>query len=158
MKELFDNQEGHLTEFALRALAAGELEEMGRLETAEHLAFCDLCLERYLAVLNQQPLLQAPELLAPSVMRALRRKVVRVVAGRYFMAAVSACIALVFWVMGIFNVSSLRPVLEQEQQRKESSPFYISQAAGDLFSQWAGSLSDFLDEIDLKGVFQHEKE
>ncbi|MBP3485722.1 MAG: hypothetical protein J6J81_02685, partial [Oscillospiraceae bacterium] len=40
--------DGHLTDEALTALAAGEsLDETARLEIAEHLAFCDLCLQRY---------------------------------------------------------------------------------------------------------------
>ena len=39
--------DGHLTDGALAALAAGEpLDEAARLEIAEHLAYCDLCLLR----------------------------------------------------------------------------------------------------------------
>ena len=43
--ELFNDQ-GCLTDEGLQALIAGSLDEMGRLEAAEHLAYCDRCLKR----------------------------------------------------------------------------------------------------------------
>lgn len=50
--------DGHLTDEALSALIQqvpmGELE---RLEIAEHLAFCDICLQRYTTLLTDAPLL-----------------------------------------------------------------------------------------------------
>lgn len=160
MKGLFENKEGHLTDFALNQLVSGELDEMGRLEVAEHLAFCDHCLERYTAVLDGRPLMETPDLFGPSVMRALRRKVLRITASRYFTAAISACIALVFWVTGIFNVSALRPDQEKTQQAAQDAAkprFSIAQAAGDMFDSWANSLSNLVDSIDLRGVFYNEK-
>ena len=39
--------DGHLTDEALTALAGESLDDLSRLEIAEHLAFCDLCLQRY---------------------------------------------------------------------------------------------------------------
>ena len=40
--------DGHLTDAALTALVRGDcLEELDRLELAEHLAYCDQCLQRY---------------------------------------------------------------------------------------------------------------
>ena len=55
--KLFQNN-GHLTDEAIRALTRGEdLEELTRLEMAEHLSFCDECLERYTAALENAPLL-----------------------------------------------------------------------------------------------------
>ena len=47
-------EDGHLTDEGLRALIAGELDEMGRLETAEHLDFCDQCVERYSELLTER--------------------------------------------------------------------------------------------------------
>lgn len=48
--ELFDKN-GCLTDEGLQALQAGGLDELGRLETAEHLAYCDKCMDRYTALL-----------------------------------------------------------------------------------------------------------
>ena len=47
--ELFDKN-GCLTDEGLQALQAGGLDELGRLETAEHLAYCDKCMDRYMAL------------------------------------------------------------------------------------------------------------
>ena len=49
--ELFDKN-GCLTDEGLQALQAGGLDELGRLETAEHLAYCDKCMDRYTALLT----------------------------------------------------------------------------------------------------------
>ena len=55
--EIF-RHDGHLTDRALAALVAGEsLDETARLEIAEHLAYCDLCLQRYTDALAGAPLL-----------------------------------------------------------------------------------------------------
>ena len=42
--ELFDKN-GCLTDEGLQALQAGGLDELGRLETAEHLSYCDKCMD-----------------------------------------------------------------------------------------------------------------
>lgn len=49
--ELFDKN-GCLTDEGLQALQAGGLDELGRLETAEHLSYCDKCMDRYTALLT----------------------------------------------------------------------------------------------------------
>ena len=48
--ELFD-QNGCLTEEGLHAVIGGQLDELGRLEAAEHLSYCDKCMDRYTALL-----------------------------------------------------------------------------------------------------------
>ena len=53
--ELFDKN-GCLTDEALQALQAGGLDELGRLETAEHLSYCDKCMDRYTALLTADAL------------------------------------------------------------------------------------------------------
>lgn len=53
--ELFDKN-GCLTDEGLQALQAGGLDELGRLETAEHLAYCDKCMDRYTALLTADAL------------------------------------------------------------------------------------------------------
>ena len=50
--------DGHLTDEALLALIRQEEQsELERLEIAEHLAFCDACLQRYTELLAESPLL-----------------------------------------------------------------------------------------------------
>lgn len=57
---LFDNEvlfdaEGHLTDEGLHALQEGRLDELGSLEAAEHMTFCDYCLARYTALIESAP-------------------------------------------------------------------------------------------------------
>ena len=47
--ELF-REDGCLSDEGLHALTAGQLDELGRLEAAEHLAYCDKCTDRYTAL------------------------------------------------------------------------------------------------------------
>lgn len=49
--ELFDVK-GCLSEEGLQALVGGQLDETQRLEAAEHLAYCDRCMDRYTALLT----------------------------------------------------------------------------------------------------------
>lgn len=53
--ELFDKN-GCLTDEGLQALQAGRLDELGRLETAEHLSYCGKCMDRYTALLTADAL------------------------------------------------------------------------------------------------------
>ena len=57
--ELFDKN-GCLTDEGLQALQAGGLDELGRLETAEHLSYCDKCMDRYTALLTADALETPP--------------------------------------------------------------------------------------------------
>ena len=49
--ELF-REDGCLTDEGLLAVTKGGLDELGRLETAEHLSYCDRCMDRYTALLT----------------------------------------------------------------------------------------------------------
>ena len=57
MSLYFDNEklfdaEGHLTDEGLYALKDGTLDDLGALEAAEHLTFCDYCLLRYTKMID----------------------------------------------------------------------------------------------------------
>ena len=52
--KLFD-AEGHLTDEGLYAIKDGTLDDLGALEAAEHLSFCDYCLLRYTAMIDAAP-------------------------------------------------------------------------------------------------------
>ena len=44
--ELF-REDGCMTDAGFRAMMDGRLDELGRLEAAEHLSYCDQCMDRY---------------------------------------------------------------------------------------------------------------
>ena len=100
--ELFHN-DGHLTEEGLLAVTNGTLDEMESLEASEHLGFCCLCLERYLALMDTQVLLTPATSLNEKVQKRLARKTKRISFSRYITVAVAACLALVMWGGGFYS-------------------------------------------------------
>ena len=63
--------DGCLTDEGLRALTAGQLDELGRLETAEHLSYCDACMDRYTALLTADALETPPRSMRGTVMSTI---------------------------------------------------------------------------------------
>lgn len=87
--------DGHLTDEALEALIHGvETEPLGRLELAEHLSFCDLCLQRYTDRLTGGSLLTPEHSCRNSLWRRLRQRTLRVLTSRYATAAAAVALAL----------------------------------------------------------------
>ena len=76
--------DGHLTDEALTALAGESLDDLSRLEIAEHLAFCDLCLQRYTLALEPQPLLTPSRSCRESLMRRIRERTLHLITSRRF--------------------------------------------------------------------------
>ena len=101
MTELF-RPDGHLTDEGLQALIGGELDELGRLEAAEHLSFCDACLVRYTALLEGDVLQEPPTDQTLPVMRRLRRRAAQALMSRYTAAAAAVLITGTLWYTGIF--------------------------------------------------------
>ena len=107
---LFDNAQlfdaaGHLTDPGLQALSEGRLDDLGRLEAAEHLSFCDYCLARYTALVEAMParLQQPMRDLVPQVQALMRRRSFRVFTNRYFSAAAAVVLAFLMWSAGLFG-------------------------------------------------------
>lgn len=91
---MFD-QTGHLSDRAIAALVSGEeLPELTRLELAEHLAYCDRCLQRYTDALADTPLLIPKAPCAEPVWRRIRERTVRILTSRYATAAAAVALAL----------------------------------------------------------------
>ena len=88
--ELF-REDGCLSDEGLHALTAGQLDELGRLEAAEHLSYCDKCTDRYTALLTADALADPP--------RDVRRTVMSTY-GRAAVAGVAAVLALTMWRTG----------------------------------------------------------
>ena len=101
MSLFFDNNklfdaEGHLTDDGLYALKYGTLDDLGALEAAEHLTFCDYCLLRYTALVDAAPeCLKTPMRdLIPQVQNLMRLRRFRIMTNRYVSTA--AAVALAF--------------------------------------------------------------
>ena len=98
--ELFD-ENGCLTDEGLQALTKGQLDEMGRLEAAEHLSYCDRCMDRYTALLTADVLETPPRSAHKAVMTAIWVRLMQNTWGRAAVAAVAAVLALTMWRSGM---------------------------------------------------------
>ena len=103
--EIF-RHDGHLTDRALAALVAGEsLDETARLEIAEHLAYCDLCLQRYTDALAGAPLLTPERSCRESLWRRIRARTVQIFTSRYAAAVAGVVLALTLvWGSGYGSI------------------------------------------------------
>lgn len=97
MTRFYDD--GHLTDEALTALILGtDADELGRLEMAEHLAFCDQCLQRYTDLLAAGTLLTPAKSCQESLWRRIRARTLHLLTSRYATAAAAVALALtVLW-------------------------------------------------------------
>lgn len=107
--------DGHLTNEALTALVLDSgLDELGRLEIAEHLSFCDLCLQRYTDLLTPAELLTPERSCGKTLWARIRMRTLRLVTSRYATAAAAVALALtVLWGGGETRFS--RPVPSEER-------------------------------------------
>lgn len=91
---MFD-QNGHLTDQAIAALLQGkDLDQLLRLELAEHLSYCDLCLQRYTVALSDDVLLPPEVSCKAPLWRRIRARAVRILTSRYATAAAAVALAL----------------------------------------------------------------
>lgn len=94
--ELF-REDGCLTDEGLLAVTKGGLDELGRLETAEHLSYCDRCMDRYTALLTADALETPPKPLRGAVMGNIWVRLMQNTYGRVAVASVAAVLALTMW-------------------------------------------------------------
>ena len=114
--ELFDAN-GCLTDEGLQALKAGQLDELGRLEAAEHLAYCDHCLDRYTAQLTADVLQQPPRSAHRAVMTTIWVRLMQNTWGRAAVAGVAAVLAFAMWRTG-----TISQLLDFKQQLRSWTP------------------------------------
>ena len=93
-------KDGCLSDEGLHALIAGQLDELGRLEAAEHLAYCDKCTDRYTALLTADALSDPPRSVRRTVMGTIWVRLMQNTWGRAAVAAVAAVLALTMWRTG----------------------------------------------------------
>lgn len=135
-------QNGHLSEQALLGLAEGSLCTAQRLQAAEHLTVCDLCLLRLTDMDAAQLPLQTPphDLAQPTVHRLRRAKVVAFVQ-RCGVVAAAACFAVAGWQFDFFGkVAELPRTLEPGPLQQ----FSVQLSEG-LFG-WGDDISQFLQD------------
>ena len=97
--ELF-RDDGCLTDEGFQAMREGQLDELGRLEAAEHLSYCDQCMDRYTALLTDDALEPAPRTLRGAVMGGVWARLMQNTYGRAAVAGVAAVLALTLWRSG----------------------------------------------------------
>ena len=145
--DLFD-QNGHLTGAGLGAMEQGSLDELGSLEAAEHLSFCNACLASYTNWLEQAPraLLAPARDLTPQVHALLRMRSVRVLTNRYVSAAAAIALAFVLWSFGAFNIGS--GAAQRVADRFAQGPRYtVGQGVRQMADGIAQTAEDLLDRL-----------
>lgn len=146
---LFDDETGCLTDLALDGLIAGSLGEVSRLEVSEHLSYCDRCLDRYMALLTPEALIEAPELMKPGILSALRKKAGRAFVSRYFHMAVAASLTLVLWGSGVFSTFGQGVPLKKLEINwpGELPEITVSQRLDSFASTVTGGISDIMEQL-----------
>lgn len=156
--ELFDRTSGCLTNEGLQALADGQLDELSRLEAAEHLAFCDACLDRYTALLAGPMIVQPPQDLQKPVWQRIRSQMFRVLTNRYATAAAAVAIAFCLWGSGLFQGlvptadAQLTPALQLQQTEQTLERRLAFNEAARSASRSLSSLFDSVSDGISKAV------
>ena len=127
--ELFDAK-GCLSEEGLQALVGGQLDETQRLEAAEHLAYCDRCMDRYTALLTDDVLEQPPRSARGAVMGTIWIRLMQNTLGRAAVATVAAVLALTLWRSG-----TLEQILHTGQQLNTWLPQTTQQTEPELLGK-----------------------
>ena len=132
--ELFDKN-GCLTDEGLQALQAGGLDELGRLETAEHLSYCDKCMDRYTALLTADALETPLHSAHKAVMAAIWVRLMQNTWGRAAVAGVAAVLAFTMWRSGTMDQllnfrQELHTWTPETSQSQTEEPAQLGQAGG----------------------------
>ena len=149
--ELFD-QNGCLTEEGLHAVIGGQLDELGRLEAAEHLSYCDKCMDRYTALLTADVLEEPPRSARGAVMGTIWVRLMQNTWGRAAVAAVAAVLALTLWrsgtvtqiLEGTRDLKTWMPSTSQTQPEQLGKPVQDKELAPTLSQKLTGTLDSLL--------------
>ena len=150
--ELFDPS-GHLTDHALLALVQNEeFDELARLELAEHLSYCDRCLQRYTALLADAPLLAPAHSCRESLWRRVRSRTLRLLTSRYATAAAAVALALtVLWGSAAVSIPQRRPALPEVHQQLQRWPERWSDSLDGALSRF-NNMFDDLGGTDIRSA------
>lgn len=148
-KALFDNnklfdQKGHLTDAGLLAARDGALDELGSLEVAEHLTFCDYCLARFTTMMEGLANgMNAPMRdLIPQVQALMRRRSFRVLTNRYVSAVAAVVLAFTMW-----QFTNFLPVQTQPKAIPQAPKISVSQMVDGMFSAVGSGVSNLMHDV-----------
>ncbi len=164
--ELF-REDGCFSEEGLDALLTDQLDELGRLEAAEHLAYCDRCMDRYTERLTADIVQEPPQAVRGPVMTSIWVRLMQNTYGRTAVASVAAVLALTMWRNGIFvqilqsreqiktwmpSTSEAKPIeLPQKQPELLGKPIEDDAPSGSLYNKIAAALEEyFTSDADQK--------
>lgn len=139
--------DGHLTDRCLADLAQGrDLGELGRLEAAEHLAFCGLCLQRYTDLLDHVELMVPEQSCQKTLWARVRTRTLRLVTSRYATAAAAVALALtVLW--GGQEIRFSRPAPPEARPRLAERLQGWPERWNDALSETLSGVTDFFDGL-----------
>ncbi len=138
--------DGHLTNEALAALVRdGGLDELGRLEMAEHLSFCDACLQRYTDLLAGAELLTPERSCQETLWARVRTRTLRLVTSRYATAAAAVALALTVLWSGQ-EVQFSRPALPETRPAAERLHAW-PERWNDALNETLSGVTDFFDGL-----------
>jgi len=141
--------DGHLSGSALRALAENGdgFDELERLEIAEHLAFCDECLRRYTARLEDEAALLVPEnSCRKTLWNRIRVRALQAAVSRCATAAAAVALALTVLWSGR-GVEFTRPVLPEDRPSVSQRLSGLTGELNDSLRETVSGLSDFFDGL-----------
>ena len=138
------NAEGHLTDDGLYALKDGTLDDLGALEAAEHLSFCDYCLLRYTAMIEAAPecMKQPMRDLIPQVQALMRLRSFRIMTNRYVSTAAAVLIAFAVWQFGLSGISS---ATKRQPAALQEPRVTVSQSISGALDRFSSNLNQFFD-------------
>ena len=138
---MFD-QNGHLSDQAIAALVSGdELDARTRLEIAEHLSYCDFCLQRYTDALTGNLLLTPEVSCRHTIWRKIRERTVRILTSRYATAAAAMALALTLVWADI-------PLPEQTLAEGPGLTQRVEKTLDSLMS----GVNEFFDGLEIPGI------
>ena len=139
--------DGHLTDEALAALVRDDgLDQLCRLELAEHLSFCDACLQRYTDLLCGTELLTPERSCRETLWARVRARTPRLATSRYATAAAAVALALtVLW--GGQGIQFSRPILPEGRPRLAERLQDWPERWNDALSGTLSGVTDFFDGL-----------
>ena len=145
--KLFD-AEGHLTDEGLYALKDGTLDDLGALEAAEHLTFCDYCLLRYTKMIDNAPecLQQPMRDLIPQVQNLMRLRSFRIMTNRYVSTAAAVALAFLLWNVTAFGITGSTGVPVAKPTPTEPQPSFrqrVNSVVGGFYESLNNTFKNF---------------
>ena len=152
--KLFD-AEGHLTDEGLYAIKDGTLDDLGALEAAEHLSFCDYCLLRYTAMIDAAPdcMKQPMRDLIPQVQSLMRL--------RSFRIMTAVVLGFVMWgavsTFGVPDAAALLPQQPAARPERFGTKFNTAvngfyKSLDDTFKSFTLTAENGLDQIRAQSI------